>query len=131
VRRKCNTKLEQMLLTRRIHLSVIIAVTVTIVICTGVSGYPASQQHHVTQHPHKAIHYDPHFGGLLYHLNHPKDNTDRSSRKIGRYTLMKVLHHYLNTPLHMDYNRHVKAPNIRLPATIESTQDLSEILRKL
>ena len=128
--RKYNTALEQVLLTRQMHVCVVIVVTVTTIIRTGVSGYPLSQHIHVAQHSNNAIRYNQHFSGLLHHLNHPQDNTDRSSRNIGRYTLMKVLHHYLHTPLHLDYLRHVKSPKIRLPATMERAQHSSAILQK-
>lgn len=128
--RKYSTALEQVLLARQVHVSVVIVVTLTTIIRTGVSGYPLSQHIHVAQHPDNAIRYNQHFGDFLYHLKHPQDNTDRSSRNIGRYTLMKVLHHYLHTPLHLDYLRHVKSPKIRLPATMEKAQHSSEILRK-
>lgn len=130
VMRKYSTALEQLLLTRQMHVCVVIIVILTTIICTGVSGNQPSQHIHVAQHPNNAIRYNQHFSGLLYHLNHPQDNTDRSSRNIGRYNLMKVLHHYLHTPLHLDYLRHVKSPKIRLPATMERAQHSSEILRQ-
>ena len=130
VMRKCSTALEQVLLKRQILVIVVFIVTVTTIICTGETGYPTTQNIHVVQHPNNAIRYDQHFGGLSYHLNHPQDNTDRSSRSIGRYSLMKVLHHYLHTPLHLDYLRHVKSPKIRLPATMKRAQHSSENLRK-
>jgi hypothetical protein len=130
VMRKYSTALEQALLTRQMHVSVVIVVTVTTIIRTGVSAYTPSQHYLVTQHPNNATRYDKHFGSLLYYLNHQQDNTDRSSRSVGRYTLMKVLHHYLHTPLHLDYLRHVKSLKIRIPATIERAQHLSEVLRK-
>jgi hypothetical protein len=128
--RKYSTALEQVSLTRQMHVIVEIVVTATTVIRTGVSGYPPSQDTRVAQHPNNAIRYGQHSGGLLYHSNDPQDNTDRSSRSIGRYTLMKILHHYLHAPLHLDYLRHVKSPKIRLPVTIERAQLSSEILRK-
>jgi len=128
--RKYSAALEQVLLTRQMHLCVVIIVTVTTIICTGVSGNQPSQHIHVTQHLNNAIRYNQHFSGLLYHLNHPQDNTDKSSRTIGRYNLMKALHHYLHTPLHLDYLRHVKSPKIRLPSTMERAQHSSEILRQ-
>jgi hypothetical protein len=128
--RKYSATLEQVLLTRQMHVSVVIIVTVTTIIIMGVSGYPLSEHIHGSQHSNSSILYDQHFDGLLYHLNHPQGNTDRSSRNIGRYTLMKVLHHYLHTPLHLDYLRHVKSPKIRPPATMERAQHSSEILRK-
>jgi hypothetical protein len=129
VMRKYSTALEQVLLTRRIHVSVVVVVTVITIICTGVSGYTSTQHIHVAQHPNNVIRYDQHFGNL-YHLNDLQDNTDRSSRNIGRGSLMKVLHHYLHTPLHLDYLRHLKSPKIRLPATMKRAQHSSEILRK-
>jgi K+ transporter len=130
VMRKYSTALDQMLLTRQTHVSVVIVVIVTTIICTGVCGYTSSQHYLVTQHPNNAIRYDQHLGSLLHHSTHQQDNTDRSLRSVGRYTLMKVLHNYLHTPLHLDYLRHVKSPKTRLPATIERTQHLSEVLRK-
>lgn len=128
---KYSIVLEQVLLTRRIQISVVIVVTLIIVTCTGMSDFAASQHFRITQHPHNAIHYNPHLGGLLFHSNHPQYNADRRSRNIGRYTLMELLHHYLHTPLHLDYILHAKARNNRLPATTERAQGLSEILRKL
>jgi hypothetical protein len=119
VMRDYSTALEKVLLTSQMHVSVVIVLTVLTIIRTGVSVYPPTQHIHVAQHPNNALRYDQHFGGLLYHLNHPQDNTDRSSRNVGRYILMKVLHHYLHTPLHLDYLRHVKSLKIRLPATKE------------
>jgi hypothetical protein len=127
--RKYSAALEKLLLTRQVHVSVVVVVTVTTIICTGVSGYTSAQHIHGAQHPNNAIRYDQHFGNL-YHLNHLQDNMDRSSRSIGRYSLMEVLHHYLHTPLHLDYLRHVKSPKIRLPATMKRAQHSSEILRK-
>jgi len=111
--RKYSTALEQVLLTRQMHVRVVIVLTVLTIIRTGVSVYPPTQHSHVAQHPNNAIRYDQRLGSLLYHLNHRQDNTDRSSRNVGRYTLMKVLHHYLHTPLHLDYLRHLKSPKIR------------------
>lgn len=117
LRKVCHEEVEHCIrrsvLTKQMHVSVVIVVTVTIVILTGVSGYPPNQHIPVAQHPNIIIRCDRHFGGLLYNLNHPQDNTDRSSRNIGRYTLKKVLHRYLHTPLHLDYIRHVKSPKIR------------------
>ena len=66
--RKYSTALEQVLLTRQMHVCVVIVVTVTTTIHTGVTDYPPIQHIHVVQHPNNAIHYDQQFGGLLYHL---------------------------------------------------------------
>jgi len=129
VTRKYSSALEQVLLTGQMHVCVVIIVTVTTIIRTGVSGNQPSQHIHVTQHPNNAIRYNQHFSGLLYHLNHPQDDTKRSSRT-GRYNLMKVLHHYLHTPLHLDYLRHVKSQKVRPPATMEGVQHSSDILRQ-
>jgi hypothetical protein len=129
--RKYSTALEQVLLTGQMHVSVVIVVlAVTTIIRTGVSGYPPRQHYHVAQNPDNAKRYNQHFDDLLYRLNHRQDNANRRTRSIGRYALMKVLHHHLHTPLHLDYLRHFISSKIRLPATLERAL-LSEIVRNL
>lgn len=95
----------QLLQTRRLQISLLIGLTLTMVQCLVVPGSTASC-HQQCQRTQTGVHCygyrDPPLKMDTWHVDHPQSSSDRSSRKMRRCAPMKFLH----KPLHSHYNLH-------------------------